>query len=157
MALVMWWLLGLILSACWVTYFLFVRHVRAKRSVLLFDGVCNLCNATVNFLIAHDQRHLIRFAPLQSEYAQAILRAHAITLDSVVLVQDEETFTQSDAVLRVCAVLDAPFFLLACLYGVPRIIRDPVYRLVGRWRHTVFGSTAECRRPTPDLKSRFID
>ena len=72
-------------------------------------------------------------------------------------MQDGVAYIRSDAILRAVATLEGPVFLLACFLFVPRIIRDTVYTLVGSVRHRVFGTFDECRRPTPELKSRFLD
>ena len=127
--------------------------------VLLFDGVCNLCNRTVQFLLRHDRRAVLRFAALQSETGVQLLREAGFqgpALDSVVLIANGRLFTHSDAVLETARLLGFPWSLAYGFKGVPRAIRDAVYRRVARNRYAWFGKRDHCLMPTPDLKARFL-
>ena len=128
--------------------------------VLLFDGVCNLCNGFVRFVVRFDESGTFRFAPLQSPVGAELLRRHgrqAGQLDSVVLVEDGETYDRSTAALRVCKRLDGPWPLLAPLLAVPARLRDPFYDLVARYRYRLFGRTDECQIPAPEIRERFAE
>jgi predicted DCC family thiol-disulfide oxidoreductase YuxK len=127
--------------------------------ILLFDGVCNLCNHAVDFVIRHDPAGRIRFASLQSDTGRALLRQHGGTpgtLDSVVLVENGRLYTHSDAALRTARYLRGWRWLYA-LRGIPRSWRDAVYGWVARNRYRWFGQRETCRLPTPAERARFLD
>ncbi|MFG0275922.1 MAG: thiol-disulfide oxidoreductase DCC family protein [Phycisphaerales bacterium] len=128
--------------------------------ILLFDGVCNLCNASVNFVIDRDPKSRFRFASLQSDAAKRALQRAGVVddlPDSVVLIDRTGVHTQSTAALRVARRLGPPWSLLAIFLIVPRAIRDPLYAWIARNRYRWFGRQTACRIPTPDLKDRFLD
>lgn len=128
--------------------------------IVLYDGVCNLCDASVNFIIDHDRSGAIRFAALQSGAARSALsRAGGAgdLPDSVVLIDGAGVHTQSTAALKIAARLRFPWPLLAILLIVPRILRDPMYAWVARNRYRWFGQQVACRIPTPERRSRFLD
>ncbi|HEX9794070.1 MAG TPA: thiol-disulfide oxidoreductase DCC family protein [Planctomycetota bacterium] len=131
-----------------------------SRPLLLFDGVCNLCNATVRWVVARDRRQVLRFASLQSQAGgEALARAGvdpSIT-DSVVLIDADGAHVQSSAALRTAGLLGLPWSLLRGFALVPRPLRDFVYRLVARNRYRWFGRTEACARPGPALAERFLD
>ena len=130
-----------------------------EAPIVLFDGVCNLCNGTVNFILDHDPAGRFRFAALQSEAGRALLVRHGLAadaLESLVLVEGERAWVRSDAALRIAAGLGAPWRWLAVLRVVPRGIRDRLYDAVARNRYRWFGRRDECRVPTPDLRARFL-
>ena len=130
---------------------------------ILFDGVCNLCNGFVQFIIRHDAAGRYRFAALQSEAGQALLLAHGVapaTLaadpDSVLLLSDGQLYSHSTAVLRIARGLGS-VWQLAALGGVlPRTWRDGIYRFIARHRYRWFGRQESCMLPTPALKARFL-
>lgn len=129
--------------------------------VLLFDGVCNLCNASVNFILDRDRDARLRFASLQSEAGRALLARAGLRLpdgdpESMVLVLGDAAFTHSDAALRVCRLLPWPWRLAGWLLWIPRPLRDAVYKLVARNRYRWFGRSEVCRMPTPALRARFL-
>ena len=129
--------------------------------VILFDGVCNLCNATVQFIIDRDPAARFRFASLQSEAAARLLRAHGREPprgdpDSVVLVVGGRLHEHSDAALRIARGLGLPWSLAALGLVLPRALRDGLYRFVARHRYRWFGREESCRVPTPALRARFL-
>jgi predicted DCC family thiol-disulfide oxidoreductase YuxK len=130
--------------------------------VVLFDGVCNLCNRSVLFLIDHDPAAKFRFAAQQSPVGQELLAQFGVptsaeTADSIVLIESGRAFRDSTAVLRIVAGLGGPWRLLGGLRIVPRPIRDLAYRFLATHRYRWFGRTEACRIPTPELRSRFLD
>jgi predicted DCC family thiol-disulfide oxidoreductase YuxK len=130
------------------------------RPVVLFDGVCNLCSGSVQFLIEHDPEATLRFAPLQSESAQELLDAVGLTdydLDTIVLVEGEEYYTRSEAALRIARRLGRPWSLLWLARYVPRVLRDAVYDVVASSRYAVFGKNDRCMVPTPEVRDRFLE
>ncbi|MBO0935312.1 thiol-disulfide oxidoreductase DCC family protein [Fibrella sp. HMF5335] len=130
-----------------------------NSNLLLFDGVCNLCNGVVQFVIRHDPAGRFRFAALQSDAGQTLLQQFGLSttqFDSFVYVRDGRFYTESTAALRVARDMGGAMSLLWGLMIVPRFIRDAVYRLVARNRYRVFGKQDACMIPTPELKSRFL-
>lgn len=132
-----------------------------EAPVVLFDGVCNLCNGAVQFILDHDRTKVLRFASLQSDRGQALLRAHGIPIpegdpESIVLIQDGHAYERSTAALQIAAHLTAPWSWIRICLVVPRFVRDLVYKLIAKNRYRVFGKTNECRVPTPELRTRMI-
>jgi len=130
------------------------------RPVLLFDGVCNLCNGLVQWVIERDPDAEFRFAALQSDAGQALLERHDLPtddFDTFVMVDGEDYYTKSTAALRVLNRLGQPYSLLYPSVVVPRFIRDRVYDFVAEHRYGWFGRRDACMRPTPELESRFLE
>ena len=132
----------------------------ADPPVILFDGVCNLCNGWVDFVIRHDRAARVRFAPLQSTAGARLLARTIIAQDqrdTVVLVDGSGVWTESRAVLRATRLLEFPYRLLYGLVVIPRPVRDWAYRLVARSRFRLFGRRDTCRVPTPEERERFLE
>lgn len=128
-----------------------------NQPVVFFDGVCSLCNATVDFIIARDREGRFTFAPLQGEYAAKVLRPEQVTdLSTVVLVEGNEILTRSDAFLRIASHLGGAWRLAEILRIVPRPIRDAVYRVIAANRYQWFGKKASCRMPSAEERARFV-
>lgn len=138
--------------------------------VVLFDGVCNLCNGSVDFVLKWERVPRLRFASLQSDEARRLLAERSVSgasLDpgggtsdaprSIILIDGEGVHTQSTAALRIARELRAPWSALHLLHVIPRPLRDLVYRWVARNRYTWFGRRESCRVPTPELRHRFLD
>jgi len=130
------------------------------RPVLLFDGVCNLCNWSVRTIVRLDREGRVLFAPLQSAVGQRLLSQVGMDpdyFDSVVLVDGDEHHTKSEAVLRVSRLLDGPVPLLYPLIYLPEGLRDGAYDLVGEYRYEVFGKQEECPVPDETVRERFLE
>jgi predicted DCC family thiol-disulfide oxidoreductase YuxK len=130
-----------------------------SNPILLFDGACNLCNGTVQFVIKRDPTGKFRFASLQSDFGQDFLRKNNLKMtdfDSVILVENDQFYTKSDAVLRGVKFMGSAWWLMQIFYIVPRFIRNAVYDIVARNRYKWFGAPTECWIPTPDLRARFL-
>jgi len=129
------------------------------ESVVLFDGVCNVCNSYVNFIIDRDRRGRFRFASLQSEAGRRLCKAHGIPLelDSIALVQGGRAYVESAAVLRIAKELDGLWPALFSLVVLPKPLRDRAYRYFASHRYDWFGKTEVCRVPTPDVLQRFLE
>ncbi len=128
-------------------------------AVILFDGVCNLCNGSVNFVIERDPGGIFRFAPLQSDVARDLLSRAGLAaeeLDSIVLIEGDEAWIESTAALRIASRLSGLWPLLAVFRIVPRFLRDAVYQWVARNRYRWFGRKEACMVPTPELRERFL-
>lgn len=131
----------------------------ARHATVLFDGVCNLCNGTVLFLIDKDGAGYFKFAALQSDEGRRLLARHSYDdadLSSMVLIEDGQLFTRSTAALRIMRRLPLPWRLLSGLMIVPRPLRDVGYNFIARRRYRWFGKEDACRVPTPELRQRFL-
>lgn len=131
---------------------------KSQHAIVLFDGVCNLCNGAVQFIIKRDSRAYFKFASLQSETGQQLLAAHRLkpTLDSFVVIDHGTAYAKSDAALRVCRHLRGVWPAFAWFRIVPRPFRDLVYSFVAANRYRWFGKTEQCMLPTPDTRQRFL-
>lgn len=126
------------------------------KSVVLFDGVCNLCNGMVQFVLARDPGERFRFASLQSDAARRLLQGD-VPVETIVLVEAGKTYRKSAAALRIARGLRFPWPLLFGFMVVPRPLRDAVYDWVARHRYAWFGKRESCPVPTPGLRQRFMD
>lgn len=127
--------------------------------VILFDGVCNLCNASVQFIIKKDKEKIFQFASLQSETGQQILKHFQLRADnfnSFILYQDGKIFTKSTAALKMFSQLNG-WKWTKLFFIIPRFIRDAVYNIIARNRYRWFGKKEECMVPTPEVKERFLE
>ncbi len=128
--------------------------------IILFDGICNLCNGAVQFIIRHDKKKLFVFASLQSEIGQKLLKQYNFPLDefnSFILIDNDKAFTRSTSALKVVKKLNGIFSLLYAFIILPAFIRDGIYNRVAANRYKWFGKKDECMIPTPELKARFLD
>ena len=126
------------------------------HATVLFDGVCNLCNASVNFIIDRDPRAYFQFAPLQSEAAKALGESVTGDPDSIVLIEGGKRYEQSSAALRIARKMSGAWPLLFAFVVVPPFIRNVAYRYIARNRYKWFGKADACRMPSPELKARFL-
>ena len=128
--------------------------------VIFFDGVCNLCNKSIDFILKRDSSKNFRFASLQSEAAKSLLKNKSIDLQSIrtiILLKDGKTFYRSDAILEIVRQLSAPWPLLYVFKIVPRFIRDGMYNLVSKHRYNWFGKQDTCRVPSKEERARFLE
>ncbi len=129
------------------------------RYIIVFDGVCNLCNGSINFILSRDQREQFVFAPVQSPFAEELLARHGLAgigEDSFVLVKKGKTYLRSDAALQISREMCGLWPLLWGLRVIPKGLRDGVYNLVAQNRYRLFGKKSSCMVPTPALQRRFI-
>jgi predicted DCC family thiol-disulfide oxidoreductase YuxK len=130
-----------------------------EKAIILFDGVCNLCNGAVTFVIKRDPKDRFRFAALQSEIGEELVQKHGLKdkgLDSIVLIEGEKAFVKSSAALRIARKLSGGWPLLYVFNILPRFIRDPFYDLIARNRYSWYGKRESCMIPTPELRAKFI-
>lgn len=126
----------------------------------MFDGVCNLCNGSVQFIIKRDKASQFHFAALQSHYGQLQLTKLGIppsSLQSIVLIKDGQFYQRSNAVLEIARMLGGFWSLLYVLKLIPRFFRDWIYNGIANNRYKWFGQQDQCMIPTPALKARFLD
>jgi predicted DCC family thiol-disulfide oxidoreductase YuxK len=128
--------------------------------VILFDGVCNMCNAFVRFVIKRDKHKIYQFASLQSKYGTALLTHFNLSsenLKTVILFDGERIFTRSDASIKVISSLGGIWKTVLVFKIVPRFIRNGIYNLLAKNRYAIFGKSDQCSVPTEDVKDRFLD
>jgi len=131
----------------------------AQHPVILFDGICNLCNSAVQFVIKRDKKQRFRFASLQSEQGQQVLDEMQYPLtraDSFYLVENGKVFDRSTAALRVVRALQGLWPLLYGFIVVPPFIRDGVYKVIAKNRYRWFGQRNTCMVPTAENRARFL-
>ena len=129
------------------------------QPILLFDGVCNLCNASVQWVLLRDRKAVFRFAALQSDLGQKLLLQHGLSaenLDTVVLVIGEQIFLRSDAPLEIVRRLGGLWPLLYGFKILPKALRDAMYNFVAKNRYRWFGRQESCMLPRPEWKGRFL-
>jgi predicted DCC family thiol-disulfide oxidoreductase YuxK len=130
-----------------------------KPIIILFDGVCNLCNGFVNFLIDRDTNKQFKFASLQSSFGENVLLKNSLATDdyqSVIVLENEELFTKSSAIFKVIERLPN-WRWLRIFKTLPNFILDGIYGLVARNRYRIFGKRDSCRLPTPAERAKFIE
>ena len=131
-----------------------------NHPILLFDGVCNLCNGAIQFVIPRDPEGTLRFAPLQSDLGETVRAAAGLStddLETVVLVDDGMAYTKSDAAIRVGEHLGGVYRLLSLGRLLPRGLRDRIYDFVAEHRYDWFGKKDQCMVPDGDVSDRFIE
>lgn len=130
-----------------------------NNPIILFDGVCNLCNRSIQFVLKHDKQKHFRFAALQSAAGQALLKKynlHETIFNSFVLIKDGKLYLKSTAALIVAKELNGPIKILYAFIIVPTFIRNAVYNLIAKNRYKWFGKKDSCMLPTPALQSKFL-
>ena len=129
------------------------------HSIILFDGVCNLCNGAVNFVIKRDPRNVFKFTPLQEKQGVLLLKTHAVDtqkLDSIVLIENGNVYIKSSAALRIARKLSGLWPLFFVLLIIPSFIRDGVYDFIAKNRYKWFGKKEQCMIPTQGLREKFL-
>ena len=128
-----------------------------KHNIVLFDGVCNFCEASVNFIIKHDSQKQFHFMAQSSEEAQYFLEEHKLEeLDSIILFSNAKIYAHSDAALEIAKALDGWYRNLYLFRFIPKFFRDWVYRLVAKYRYRIFGKKESCMMPSDEVRERFL-
>ncbi len=131
-----------------------------NKPIILFDGVCNLCNHSVQTIIKYDRKNLFTFASLQSNFGQQLLEKNNLNtqlLSSIILYQNNEIYTKSTAVLAIANQIGFPFSLAYSFIIVPTFIRDAAYNFIAKNRYKWFGKQETCWLPTQELRNKFLD
>ena len=131
-----------------------------NKSVILFDGVCNLCNNSIQFIIKRDKKQRFLYASLQSDAAQSILlqfQSKNSDFDSIVLIENKKMYQKSTAILKIIKHLPSFWKLNYAFIIVPKFIRDSVYTWLAKNRYKWFGKRETCMVPTKELKILFLD
>jgi len=129
------------------------------RHIIIFDGKCNLCNSSVNFIIKRDRKALFLFTPLQSEVSQGLMckyKIEGLGSDSIVLIKNEKVYQRAEAVFEICKDLNGYYFLLRIFRIFPTSLTDFLYNLIADNRYKIFGEKAECTIPSEEVNSRFL-
>lgn len=131
-----------------------------KTQVVIFDGICNFCNSSVNFIIARDPECKFSFAPMQSASAKALIKQYGIEnpdLDTFLLIKNGKLYQRTDAALEIAKDLKGHWKYLRVFLVVPAPLRDIFYRLLAKNRYRLFGKREVCMVPTPEIRQRFLD
>ena len=134
------------------------NSIPQNTQLILFDGVCNFCNASINFIIDHDPEKYFKFAPLQSDLGQSILTQfgkNTQDFDSVILLKDNQLYQKSEAALEITKHLSGGWKYLSVFGVLPTFLLNFFYDIIAKNRYRIFGKTETCRMPTPELKERF--
>lgn len=131
-----------------------------NKKIVLFDGVCNYCNEKVNFIIKHDAKNIFRFATLQSEIGQKILKQLGInsSLDSIILVEPGNAYyIKSEAIFKILKQLNTPLKGFILFNILPSLLKDMIYEYVAKNRYKWYGKKEVCMIPSPAIQSKFLD
>ena len=129
------------------------------HKIILFDGVCNFCNASVNFIIARDKKYIFRFTALQSDPGEELQRKFLLDpkdLSSFILIEGDKYYKKTTAALRVAKDLGFPWNLCYVLVIIPPVIRNIAYNIIAKYRYKWFGKRDACRVPSAKEKERFL-
>lgn len=129
------------------------------RSIIIFDGVCNFCNRTVNIILKHDKDNYFHFAPSQSNVAIEIMQQYRIdqkAITSVILLDNKNVYTKTDAVIQIATHLSGWPKLFSYIKFIPKPIRDFGYDLIANNRYRLFGKKAACMVPDTSIRDRFL-
>lgn len=133
--------------------------IQQQHKIILFDGVCNLCNTSINFVIRKDKKDCFRFAALQSDIGKEYttkFNINSTETDSIILIDQEKVYVKSTAALQISKSLSGAYPLLFGFIIVPNFIRNWVYDFVARNRYNWYGKREVCMIPTPELKAKFL-
>lgn len=132
--------------------------MKVLNPIILFDGECNFCDKSVQFIIKRDPNGYFKFASLQSEIGEELLKKYQVpsSIDSIILIQNDQYYIKSSAALRICKYLKGPWKLFSTLIIVPRPIRNFFYGIIAKNRYKWFGKQESCMLPTPEQRKRFL-
>ena len=127
-----------------------------NKMIILFDGVCNMCVGSVNFIIKRDSKDVFRFASLQGDVGKKMVKKHSLSINSIVLIKNGKVKTKSSAVLNILYHLNTFWKALLVFYVVPYPIRDILYNIVAKSRYFLFGKQNQCMVPNENINSKFL-
>lgn len=136
-----------------------MENIEAYDHVILFDGVCNFCNSSVNLIIRNDRKNIFRFAPLQSGIGNQLLKHYHIDpqiTDSIVYIEGGKAYVRSSAALRIAKRMKGLYPLLFGFIIIPPFVRDLFYNIIAKNRYKWFGKKDSCMIPTPEVRQKFI-
>jgi predicted DCC family thiol-disulfide oxidoreductase YuxK len=132
----------------------------STHNIIIFDGLCNFCNNSVNFIIKRDRENVFLFTPMQSKSAQDLIAKYQVEnvgFDTFLLIKNDKCYYRTDAALEITRNLSSFWFLFRAFKVLPRSFRDYFYRLFARNRYSIFGKMDFCMIPTPEVKSKFLE
>jgi predicted DCC family thiol-disulfide oxidoreductase YuxK len=129
--------------------------MKQKERIVIFDGICGLCNASVNLLIKLDSKKMFRYTPLQGEFVKTLDIEPDI--DSIIYYEDDILYYKSTAILKICQALGGVWRMTIIFYLIPKVIRDFIYDIIAKYRYTIFGKRESCRMPKEGDEELFID
>ncbi len=133
---------------------------KTKHIIVLFDGVCNLCNSSVRFIINRDRNDQFRFAATQTDAGEQLCKFYGvspISNDTLIVIEGKKVYTKSTAALRIVRRLSGLWPAFIAFYAIPRFIRDYFYGLTAKNRYKWFGKQSACMVPSSEVKSKFIE
>ncbi len=137
-----------------------MENLPKDKKIILFDGVCNLCDATVQFIIKRDKKDMFRFVPLQSELGQQIIKHIGVDTsktDSIILyVPGSAYYYKADAAIRIAKQLGGLFPMMGAFSILPNRLSNTIYDYIARNRYKWYGKKEECMIPTPEMKAKFL-
>ncbi len=129
-----------------------------KINIILFDGICNLCEASVKFIISHDSNDYFHFASQSSQIGRRLLKEYNLEeMDSIILIRDGIAYSHSDAALEIVRELNGFYRYLYIFRFIPKILRDTIYSLIAKYRYKIFGKKKNCIVPTSIFRDKFLD
>ena len=137
-----------------------IKVLLENKKIILFDGVCNLCNSSVLTIIKHDKKNVFLFAPLQSELGKEItnhFKIDTVLIDSIILVESKNKYSiKSTAALKIIQQFSWPWQIFQICWILPSLLRNSMYTYIAKNRYKWFGKKDACMVPTPEIKSKFI-
>lgn len=128
------------------------------ENLILFDGVCNFCDSSVNFIIKKDKKRMFRYCALEKPRGQLLVKKHRLeNIDSIILIKDDKAYSKSTAILKIAKVLGGPIGLLYVFIIIPTPIRDFIYEFIAKHRYKWFGKKDQCMIPSIETRSLFIE
>ncbi|MEA1880435.1 MAG: DCC1-like thiol-disulfide oxidoreductase family protein [Campylobacterota bacterium] len=125
-----------------------------KQNIIIFDGVCGLCNSAVGLLVKLDKKNLFRYTSLQGKYVKSLEIDDAV--DSIIFYKDEKIFYRSTAILKICKELGGVWYLTQAFYIIPQFIRDFIYDIIAKYRYKIFGKVEQCSVINGSKKELFL-
>lgn len=135
-----------------------MRRDACVNNIILFDGECNFCDHSVQFIIKRDKKAIFKFASIQSDFGKEIIRKFNIpaNIDSLILAEGNKCYVKSSAALRICKNLKGGWKLFYCLLLVPKSLRNYCYDIIAKNRYKWFGKKDSCMLPSPEIRDRFL-
>jgi predicted DCC family thiol-disulfide oxidoreductase YuxK len=140
--------------------FLLNQNGNKLKNIIIFDGVCNLCNSSINFIIKRDKAKKFFFTPIQSDKAKELMSKYHFNtqeINTLILIKDEKCFSKSDAVIEITKELSSYWYIFSYLKILPKSMRDYLYDVLSSNRYKLFGKKNVCMIPTKELVDRFLD
>jgi predicted DCC family thiol-disulfide oxidoreductase YuxK len=132
--------------------------MKPENRIVLFDGVCNFCNSSIQFIIRHDPKGIFKYAALQSDYAKKLVGDRiSPEPESVILYEDGKVYDRTTAALKIARHLNGLWPLLYIFIVIPAFLRDPIYKLIAKNRYKWFGKQEACMVPSKEIRDRFLD